>query len=311
MSLRFTVLASGSSGNASLVEAGGFGVLLDAGIGPRILAQRLAAIGASWTHIHALLLTHTHSDHWKETTLVHIARRGIPIYCHEGHHEYLMTGSEAFARLAGAGLVRFFEDGEEIQLANALRCRPLSVRHDSGATFGFRFDGASDLFGRASALAYLADLGCWDDNLADAVANVDLLALEFNHDVEMERTSGRMPQLIARVLGDEGHLSNVQATALMHEVLRRSTPGRMQHLVQLHLSRECNRPALAMAAARAALREWQWTGTVVTAHPDRPTQTFHLDGTAYRRRNAATRRPKRGAASTTKQQQSLPGVESA
>jgi glyoxylase-like metal-dependent hydrolase (beta-lactamase superfamily II) len=62
MPLRFTVLASGSGGNASLLEADGFGLLLDAGLGPRQLAGRLAAVGASWQQVHAVLLTHTHSD---------------------------------------------------------------------------------------------------------------------------------------------------------------------------------------------------------------------------------------------------------
>jgi phosphoribosyl 1,2-cyclic phosphodiesterase len=290
------------------VEAGAFGALVDAGIGPRVLAQRLAAVGASWKNVHALLVTHTHSDHWKETTFVHFAKHRIPIYCHADHHAYLLACSEAFARLANAGLVRFYDERGEIQLSPGLRCRPLPVRHDSGATFGFRFDGVPDLFGHASALAYLADLGCWDDDLADAVADVDLLALEFNHDVEMERTSGRMPQLIARVLGDDGHLSNEQAVAFVREVLRRSSPGRVGHLIQLHLSRQCNRPALALAAARAALRGLKWTGTVLTAHQDRPCSTFHLGGPTIRRRKAA---PRRGPTRSGDSQQLLPGVESA
>ena len=55
MGLRFTVLASGSAGNASLIETGGFGLLLDAGLGPRQLATRLAAVGASWQDVHAVI----------------------------------------------------------------------------------------------------------------------------------------------------------------------------------------------------------------------------------------------------------------
>ena len=86
MGLRFTVLASGSGGNASLVEAANFGVLIDAGIGPRMLSQRLTAVGQSWASVHAVLLTHTHSDHWKDRTFAHLHRRGIPLYCHAHHH---------------------------------------------------------------------------------------------------------------------------------------------------------------------------------------------------------------------------------
>src|SRR5437773_3419097 len=97
MALRFSVLASGSSGNASLLEADGFGVLLDAGLGPRQLAARLAAVGRSWRHVHAVILTHTHSDHWKDRTFAHLHRHGIPLYCHDDHHATFELYSQAVA----------------------------------------------------------------------------------------------------------------------------------------------------------------------------------------------------------------------
>ncbi len=147
MMLRFTVLASGSAGNASLLEAGGFGLLLDAGLGPRQLAARLAGAGSSWPAVHALLLTHTHTDHWHDRTLAHLHRRNLPLYCHDGHRDTLEACSPAFTALHQANLVRRFEADQEIELAPGLRCRPLPIRHDCGATFGFRFEAAADLFG--------------------------------------------------------------------------------------------------------------------------------------------------------------------
>ena len=69
------VTAELKGGNASLVEANGFGLLIDIGLGPRQLAGRLAAIGLSWHAVHAVLLTHTHTDHWKDRTLRHLHRR--------------------------------------------------------------------------------------------------------------------------------------------------------------------------------------------------------------------------------------------
>src|ERR1700757_1830553 len=97
MPLQFTVLASGSAGNASLLEADGFGLLLDVGLGPRQLAARLAVHGASWHRVHAALLTHTHSDHWRDTPLAHLRRRGIPLYCHPDHSPALTAYGSAFA----------------------------------------------------------------------------------------------------------------------------------------------------------------------------------------------------------------------
>jgi phosphoribosyl 1,2-cyclic phosphodiesterase len=299
MPLRFTVLASGSAGNACLLEADGFGLLLDAGLGPRQLATRMAAVGASWSQVHAALLTHTHTDHWKDRTLAHLRRRRIPLYCHVAHQPVLATYGWEFVRLQDARLVRTYEADAELELAASLRCRPLPLAHDGGATFGFRFHGTGALFGPSWSMAYVADLGSWTPELARALADVDLLALEFNHDVELESASGRSPRLIARVLGDHGHLSNDQAAALLREVLRLSPPGRLRHVVQLHLSRECNHASLASQAARAVVAGQAAAIQVYTASQDRPGPSLTLGGRPAMGRsrpaNGQPRRPRRAS----------------
>src|SRR5947209_2939530 len=113
MPLQFTVLASGSGGNASLLDADGFGVLLDVGLGPRQLAARLASVGASWKNVHAVLLTHTHGDHWTEATLNHLLKHNIPLYCHPEHHAVLQTYCLAFPKLCAAGQVRDYAVDED------------------------------------------------------------------------------------------------------------------------------------------------------------------------------------------------------
>lgn len=253
--MRFCVLASGSSGNSSVLIAGGFGVLLDFGLGPRTLARRLADVDASWDDVHAALLTHVHGDHWNENTFAYLERRGIRLYCHQDHAAALKHQSPAFAQLLENDRLSFYEVGATIGLADGIDCRPLPLRHDGGVTCGFRFDGGPNETGQTWALAYAADLGSWDPELVQALANVDILALEFNHDEWLEKQSGRAQALIRRVLGDHGHLSNSQAAALLRAILARSAPGRLQHLVQLHLSRQCNRPDMARLAASQLARE--------------------------------------------------------
>ena len=63
---------------------------------PRQLAARLATVGASWQDIHAVVLTHTHSDHWNDRTFAHLHRRNLPVYCHADHHADLGASSPAF-----------------------------------------------------------------------------------------------------------------------------------------------------------------------------------------------------------------------
>jgi len=305
--LRFTVLASGSGGNASLVESDGFGVLIDVGLGPRQLSTRLAAAGLSWSAVHAVLLTHTHSDHWKDATLLHLRRHNIALWCHAGHHTVLRTYSDGFIALHDAALVHSFEPHQDFELSPGLRCRALPVRHDGGATFGFRLEGSADLFGQRGAIGYAADLGCWDDELAGHLADVDLLAIEFNHDVVMQQASGRSPRLIERVLGDEGHLSNVQAVALLRAVLERSSAGRLRHVVQLHLSRDCNRPALAHEAARSLLDELGTCAAVHTAEQHSPGATLNLK--AAMRQGRSRRSPRRRISRAKSVEPLLPGLE--
>src|SRR5262249_40514578 len=144
--LRVSVLASGSGGNATLVETETIGVLIDVGLGPRQLSDRLRAVGAAWSRVHAVVLTHTHSDPWKENTLAQLLVRNIPLYCHPEHHRVPREYGSTFKQLQSAGLVHSFEPDVEFALGPSLRCRPLPVTHDAGPTFGFRFETTGDLF---------------------------------------------------------------------------------------------------------------------------------------------------------------------
>jgi phosphoribosyl 1,2-cyclic phosphodiesterase len=299
MTARFTVLASGSAGNASLLEAGGFGLLLDCGVGPHVLAERLAAVGRSWAVVSAVLLTHTHRDHWNRLTLAHLRRSNIPLVAHPDHFTAMATCRE-YDPMRRAGLLRTFTAGDPFDLGPSLVCRGVEVPHDSAPTFGFRIDGRDGLFGAAWSVGYASDVGHPTEELAAAFAGVDVLAIEYNHDVRMQRTSKRPKLLIDRVLGSHGHLSNAQAGELTRAV---ADTGNLRAVVQLHLSRECNTPDLARAAAAAALKDFPDTH-VVTASQFVPTPPVDLTPRLARRRQ-----PVRTTRFRTSVQPCLPGLE--
>ena len=268
MSVHFTILASGSRGNASLVRSGGAGVLLDLGLGPRALGHRMEAVGASWGGIAAALLTHTHGDHVRDASLRMLRVHRVPLYCHEGHLRGLSKHPQ-FVELGRAGGVRTYDD-RPFLTPDGTRVEPIPLSHDAGPTFGFRVEARPSRRAKPTAIGYLADTGCWRATTADALADVDLLGVEFNHDVALERGSGRAPYLIARNLGDRGHLSNDQGAELVAAVIARSRPGAVKHLVLLHLSEQCNRPELAILTARATLRGLGRRASVHAADQWRP-----------------------------------------
>src|SRR5262245_37797764 len=181
MTARCTVLASGSSGNVSLLERDGFGLLIDCGLHPRFLTARLQSIGVSWDRVSAVVLTHTHTDHWKDGTLAELRSRSIPLYAHPDHFTHLDNVAPSFGSLSGAELTREYTDGKLIEFAPGLLCLPIRVSHDANPTFAFRIEGRDAEPHPAWAIGYASDLGCSSPELIAAFAGVDVLALEYNH----------------------------------------------------------------------------------------------------------------------------------
>lgn len=302
MTDRLTVLASGSSGNATLLQAGGVGVLLDCGLGPQDLSGRLQAVGASWQQVHAVVLTHTHTDHWNRYTFEQLRRLNVPVFAHRRHHDALAATAQ-YGPLARAGLVREYAADTPLPLAPGLTLRAVEVPHDSSPTFALRVD-AGDFRSPAWSVGLASDLGRVPDDLFALFAGVDVLAVEFNHDVTMERASRRPRHLVERVLSDYGHLSNKQAADAVVALATADEPGGLTAVVQLHLSRDCNTPELAAAAGRAALAEVGSNAVVVTASQHRPAASVPLTDRTGRPR--ATR-PVRKVARAV--QRPLPGME--
>ena len=260
MTARFTVLASGSSGNANLLESAGFGLLVDCGLPPQELTARMQQVGSSWNAVKAVVVTHTHTDHWNRYTLEHLRRLNVRLIAHPDHHAAL-GAVPAYAPLKRAGLVADFAADVPFEVGGGLTIRPVRVPHDSEPTFAFRIDGPGWAVGLAS------DLGCVREELLAAFHGVDVLAVEFNHDVTMQRKSRRPRFLIDRVLSDLGHLSNAQAAAAVAAWCR---AGDVSAVVQLHISRECNTPALALAAGVTAVSMHSPNTHVVTASQHQP-----------------------------------------
>src|ERR1039457_2422647 len=87
--VRFTVLASGSKGNATVLSGGRTRILVDCRLSCRELFRRMRLAGEEPESLNAILITHEHSDHVGGVAVT--ARKlGIPVYFTEGTHRAWM-----------------------------------------------------------------------------------------------------------------------------------------------------------------------------------------------------------------------------
>jgi phosphoribosyl 1,2-cyclic phosphodiesterase len=237
MSIELCVLGSGSAGNSSVVRTPGGVMLIDAGLGPRTVAQRMKGLGVGVADISAICLTHLDRDHFNLNWVGTILKLGIRVFCHEQRRRPLLQ----LAAVEGLhSLVEPF-DAHPFEPLPGLAVRPVSLAHDAEGSHGFCLVTADHRMGFAT------DLGRVPDGLIDCFEGVDLLAIESNYDPVLQRGSGRPWFLVQRIMGGRGHLSNEQALDAVKRIVARTQTnhGKLPaHVVLLHRSRECNCPQL-------------------------------------------------------------------
>ncbi|MBI5767616.1 MAG: MBL fold metallo-hydrolase [Verrucomicrobia bacterium] len=247
MAMRFSILGSGSAGNAALLVTEGARVLVDAGFSAKKLGQLLEPLGESLEKIDAIFLTHEHGDHAAGID-------GLKKFPH-----IRVFANSATARAVQSGLSwradwQCFETGARFRYRD-LEVESFSVPHDAQEPVGFRFTSGheGDLFAPRRSLAYLTDLGHAPLNIRERIRECEVVVIEANHCPELLKADTKRPwSTKQRIGGRHGHLSNHAASELLAEV---ASP-RWRRIYLTHLSRDCNSPAAvdrAFAAVRATL----------------------------------------------------------
>lgn len=231
--MEICTLASGSSGNATLVRDGDAVILIDAGLSGLGLATAMQQRGIDPARIDAIWLTHEHGDHV----------RGVGTFARKYHTPvYTTVGTLQGARRYLSGIaVRTVEPG--IYRIGCLDVTVIPIPHDTYEPVCFRVDGP----GGSAAVA--TDMGRVDADVLDALEGVSCLVWESNHDSDLLWSGPYPTHLKQRISGGRGHLPNHEAAAGLADLAR----GGLRHVLLAHLSETNNRPLLALAAAQTAL----------------------------------------------------------
>ena len=237
MGLRFSVLASGSSGNAMYVETDRQKLLIDAGLSGKKLEGLIRDIGCSPEELDGILITHEHRDHVQGLG-VFARRYRLPVYANEKTWRAMedITGDIPTEQkfIFPLGSVKTFAD---------LDVESFAVSHDAAEPMFFSF------YHEGKKMALLTDTGYVNERMKGIIRDADVFVFEANHDVQM-LMMGRYPWNVKRrILGDLGHVSNEDAAYALAEVIGSNT----KRIYLAHLSKDNNMKELARMSVQQTL----------------------------------------------------------
>ncbi len=233
MSFQFCVLGSGSSGNSVAFWDSETMFLVDAGFSCKETTRRMGQAGLDPEDLEAIFISHEHSDHISGARVIQ-KRYGPRILTAPPVGGWL----EAKLGLATEHIL-IADETEEL---GRFRITPFGVSHDASFTVGFMIER------NKRKVAMATDLGHTTPDLEEKFAGSDAVILESNHDVQMLKEGPYPAFLKKRILGKQGHLSNVQSSEMLVKVVG----PRTRHVTLAHISRENNTPEKAFDEASNA-----------------------------------------------------------
>ncbi|MDP5276049.1 MBL fold metallo-hydrolase [Chengkuizengella axinellae] len=239
MGIKFSVLASGSTGNAMVVQSNETQILIDAGLSAKKIESLMQERGATCADLEGVLVTHEHSDHIKG--LGALSRKyKLPIYANQKTWDAL---NKSVGKIEEHHR-KVIQTESQVDFGS-LKVDSYSISHDAAEPVGYCFCEDDQ------KLSLVTDIGYMSQNVKDKVVESDVIIIESNHDIEMLRM-GRYPWNIKRrILGDLGHLSNEAAGEALCEIM--STRTKRVYLA--HLSRDHNLMDLARLTVENVLNE--------------------------------------------------------
>ena len=260
MTLRFSVLASGSSGNAFYIESDKERLLVDAGLSGKQLDRLFSEIHVDPAKLSGILVTHEHGDHIKGLGI--IARKyNLPIYANE-------KTWKAMERSIGKLTIdqKFHFNMEEVKTFGDIDVESFGVSHDAAEPMFYTFRHNN------KKVALVTDLGYVSERIKKTIEDADAYIFEANHDVSMLRMSSYPWSVKQRILGDSGHVSNEDCGLALCDIIGNET----KRIYLAHLSKDNNMKDLARMSVDNILQERGINIDIFDTDPMRPTALYEV-----------------------------------
>lgn len=238
--MRIMTIASGSSGNCSVIATDNTTLLVDAGISKKKIEEGLRCADIDIRNVDGILITHEHIDHVKSLGVLSRSYE-IPIYataatCRQLTYMSKQLGDFDFELFSAVDVDKSFDIGD-------INITPHAIWHDAADPVCYTFKNG------ATKLGIATDMGDFDDYIVEALSDSDALLIEANHDIRMLQV-GPYPYITKqRIMGRRGHLSNESSGRLIRRLLN----NHIRCIMLGHLSDKNNYPELAYLTVKNEL----------------------------------------------------------
>ena len=240
--LEFISFGSGSSGNCYLLRTDNDALLVDVGVGIRLLKKRFAEYGFSFSQIHHVLVTHDHADHIKSVGSF-ANEYHVPVYATQEVHHGIFLNRCVRNKISSADK-KIIEKDKTYQLGD-FQVTPFHVPHDSTDCVGYRIECQDRV------VCIITDSGVITEQMKKLIGEAHFLVIEADYDIEMLMKGSYPPELKDRILGETGHLSNRDSG----EAIALYATPRLRQVCLCHLSDKNNHPDLARYTVEQILRQ--------------------------------------------------------
>lgn len=262
--LRYSILASGSTGNVTYLETNEHRILIDAGLSGKKIENLMAKIDRSLADVDAIFVTHEHTDHCHGVGV--LARRyGMDVYANKGTWD-------AMASKVG----KIALDQKHIIAPNSVKdlgdidVESFAVSHDAAEPQFYQVHHNNKTF------CIITDTGYVSDRVEGTIRNADAYLMECNHDTEMLRMGSYSWPLKQRILSDTGHLSNEEGADALMDVVG----SRTKQIFLGHRSQHNNMRSLAHLTVASMMEKHDFGVNhdfkLNDAEPDKPSQLLTL-----------------------------------
>lgn len=227
VNMKFSVLASGSKGNCTYIQAGSTQLVIDCGMTKRYLTQSFHSINVELSQIDALLITHDHSDHIAQLKVFKDVKKVI---------SPVLLNNREDAQIWMPYISQKIKDVEIM---------PIVLSHDCDMIYGYIIQHMDE------KLVYITDTGYIKSKDFNLLRDADYYIIESNHDIDLLMKSSRPYPTKQRILSDTGHLSNEDSAYIISQLVTSKT----KEVVLAHLSQEANLPSIAIQCVYEALEK--------------------------------------------------------